>query len=256
MRYNYRMGNAFKAAALACLLLPAAAAAQDYAGRFYTSGPSTGTLFALTYDDGPGATTPALLDLLAEKKAKATFFINGSPSGRNLEALRRACAEGHLAANHTYAHRNYFKLAADPAREKILAAELEPTEKAIEKACGYRPRVMRMPNGYSRDWVMKVARAEGYALVNWTYGSDWTKLSDEEMLAGYLKALKPGAILLFHDGGGKVRERTLRLTRAVLDEAERRGLKAVTLDELLGLKTAKIVKTGVKTGDSISITPK
>ncbi|MDQ7773229.1 MAG: polysaccharide deacetylase family protein [Elusimicrobiales bacterium] len=237
------MANPLKAALL-CLMLPAAAAAQDHAGRFYTSGPSTGTFFALTYDDGPGATTPALLDLLASKKAKATFFINGSPAGRHLETLRRACADGHLAANHTYAHRNYFKLAVDPDREKILAAELEPTEKAIEKACGYRPRLMRMPNGYSRDWVKKVARARGYALANWTYGSDWTKLSDEEMTAGYLKALKPGAILLFHDGGGKVRERTLRLTRAVLDEAEKRGLQPVTLDKLLNIGDAKPVPSG------------
>ncbi|KAF0125945.1 MAG: polysaccharide deacetylase [Elusimicrobia bacterium] len=234
MRYNRSVGKSLKAI-LICLLVPACAGAQDYAGKFYTAGPSTGTFFALTYDDGPGATTPALLDLLASSGAKATFFISGRPSGKNLSALQRACAEGHLAANHTLSHKNYFKLAVDPDKDKILAAELEPTGKAIEKACGYRPRIMRMPNGYSRDWVRKVARAEGYALVNWTYGSDWTKLSDEEMTAGYLKALKPGAILLFHDGGGKVRQRTLRLTRAVLAEAAKRGLEPVTLDRLLNI---------------------
>ncbi|MDT8285934.1 MAG: polysaccharide deacetylase family protein [Elusimicrobiales bacterium] len=219
----------------ACLLVPVSAGAQDYAGKFYTSGPSTGTFFALTYDDGPGATTPALLDLLASSGAKATFFVSGAPAGKRLAVLERACSEGHLAANHTVAHKNYFKLAVDSDREKILAGELEPAGKIIEKACGYRPYIMRMPNGYSRDWVRKVAAAEGYALVNWTYGSDWTKLSDEEIVAGYLKALKPGAILLFHDGGGKVRERTLNLTKAVLAEARKRGLEPVTLDVLLGL---------------------
>lgn len=234
MRYNKSMVPLLKTV-LACLLVPASAGAQDYAGRFYTSGPSTGTFFALTYDDGPGATTPALLDLLSSKGAAATFFVNGRPSGKSLATLERACADGHLAANHTVSHKNYFKLAVDPDKDRILAAELEPTEKAIGKACGYRPYIMRMPNGYSRDWVKKVAKSRGYALVNWTYGSDWTRLSDEEMTAGYLKALKPGAILLFHDGGGKMRERTLRLTEAVLAEAERRGLKAVTLDRLLGL---------------------
>ncbi len=251
MRYNRSMGDKAFGALLACLLLPAAAAAQeDHAGRFYTSGPSTAPIFALTYDDGPGATTAPLLDLLSLRGAKATFFINGRPSAKRLKDLERACADGHLAANHTSSHKNYFKLAVDPDREKLLASELEPTGKAIEKACGYRPYIMRMPNGYSRDWVRKAARENGYVLVNWTYGSDWTKLSDEEMLAGYLKELRPGAILLFHDGGGKVRERTLRLTEAVLAEAEKRGLRAVTLDELLGLPAP--VKA-VKTGDGTSI---
>jgi len=75
--------------------------------------------------------------------------------------------------------------------------------------------------------------------VNWTYGSDWTKISEEKMTAGYLKALEPGAILLLHDGGGKAKEKDLRIVEKVLAEAAKRGLKPVRLDDLLGIRVPK-----------------
>ena len=58
------------------------------------------------------------------------------------------------------------------------------------------------------------------------------------MTAEYVKHVRPGAILLMHDGGGAGREKSLRITEKVLLEARRKGLKAVTLDELLDIKTA------------------
>jgi hypothetical protein len=71
--------------------------------------------------------------------------------------------------------------------------------------------------------------------VNWTYGSDWTRLPEPEMTAAYLNHLKPGVILLMHDGGGKSRAKTLRITEALLKEAAVKGLKPVTLDVLLDI---------------------
>ena len=115
------------------------------------------------------------------------------------------------------------------------ADELEKAAAAIEKAAGVRTTVLRMPNGYDKPWVREVARRLDYTLVNWTYGSDWTKLSEEKMTAEYVKAVKPGAILLLHDGGGKVKEKNLRITEAILREAKKKGLAPVRLDELLGL---------------------
>jgi peptidoglycan/xylan/chitin deacetylase (PgdA/CDA1 family) len=92
-----------------------------------------------------------------------------------------------------------------------------------------------MPNGYDKPWVRQLAGKLGYTLVNWTYGSDWSKTPEDRMTAEYLKAVKPGAILLMHDGGGKVREKDLRIVEAVLAEAKKKGLKPVRLDELLGI---------------------
>ena len=76
----------------------------------------------------------------------------------------------------------------------------------------------------------------GYYTVNWTYGSDWEKTSEEKMTQDYLKALRPGAIILLHDAGGKDRRKTLRITEALLLEAAKRGLRPARLDDLLGLE--------------------
>ncbi len=212
----------------------AAAGIVDHYGQFYAEGPRGAQAFALTYDDGPGAVTEDLVKLLGKYGARAAFFMNGGAVRRHPERAAAAAA-GHIIGNHTDTHANYFQIGKKPDREKFLAAELDRAAASIEKATGKRPRFLRMPNGYDRAWVRKVAAEKRYIIVNWTYGSDWTRSEEAAMTAEYLRALGPGAILLMHDGGGKAREKTLRLTEAVLIEAARRGLKPVGLDELLGI---------------------
>lgn len=188
--------------------------------------------FALTYDDGPGYITEDLLKLLAERKAKATFFMLGSSVRQYPERAKKVLEAGHLIANHTDTHKNWFKIGNSKDREKTLTAEVKKAEEAIVKATGFRPAVLRMPNGYSKPWVKETLKKLGYTSINWSYGSDWTKLPEDKMIAEYRKAVRPGNILLMHDGGGKSREKTLRITAAVLDEAAKQGLDAVRLDEL------------------------
>lgn len=203
-------------------------------GKFYSDGPSGKKEFALTYDDGPGVVTGDLLKLLKENNAKATFFITGYSVRARPEKAGQAAREGHLIANHTDTHINYYALKSEK-KDEILAREIRAAAEAILKASGVKTVFLRMPNGYVRDWVKKVAEREGYVLVNWTYGSDWTNISEEKMLEGYLKHLRPGAILLFHDGGSRKKEKTLRITEKVLAEAKKKGLSPVRVDELLGL---------------------
>lgn len=216
--------------------LPVSAlAAETYAGRFYSDGPSTKKEFALTYDDGPGYITGGLLKLLDKYGAKASFFMTGYSVSKYPDAAREVAAAGHLVGNHTDKHEFYPRVGKSPDREKILGKEIDAGAAAIEKAAGVKTWFMRMPNGYDRDWVRKVAAEKGYVLVNWSYGSDWTGLPEEKMTAEYLKSLKPGVIFLMHDGGGKAREKTLRITEEILKEAARKGLRPVRLDTLLDI---------------------
>lgn len=211
------------------------AAALLCAGPAPAAGPEAGKAraqFALTFDDGPGAVTEELLALLAKHDAKATFFMLGTSVRAKPGVAKKVHDAGHLIANHTDSHKNWFKVGKGGDREQILAAEIRKAEDAIVKATGFKPTVLRMPNGYDRPWVREAAKKLGYRAVNWSYGSDWTKTPEDKMIAEYSKAARAGGVLLLHDGGGRSREKTLRITAAVLAEAARLGLRAVRLDEL------------------------
>ncbi|MBI4352122.1 MAG: polysaccharide deacetylase family protein [Elusimicrobia bacterium] len=223
-------------AALALAAGTCQAAGNPYAGKFFASGDPKKAEFALTFDDGPGFITGDLLILLEKRGVKATFFMLGASARARPGLAGQVREAGHLVANHTDSHKNWFEIGEKADREAVLAAELGKAAASIEKASGVRTTVLRMPNGYDRPWVREAARRLGYTLVNWTYGSDWLKQSDGKLAAEYLKAVRPGAILLLHDGGGKNRARNLPVVEAVLDEAAKKGLKAVRLDDLLGLR--------------------
>ncbi len=211
-------------------------AANPYAGKFFADGDPKKPEFALTFDDGPGYDTEDLLKLLEKHNVKATFFMLGTSARAYPDRVKKVAEAGHLICSHTDSHLFWPRTGKLPDHEAILEKELARASASIEKASGVRPAILRMPNGYDKPWVRKLAGKLGYTLVNWTYGSDWTKLPEEKKLEGYLKALRPGAILLMHDGGGKSREKDLSIIEAVLDAAAKKGLKPVRIDDLLGLR--------------------
>lgn len=200
--------------------------------KFYANGNPKIPSFALTYDDGPGIITDRLLDLLKSYNVKATFFLLGENVKRYPDKVRRIYSEGHLIGNHTYSHKNFFSIDKKPDKFEIFQREVLETEKLITHLGLPKPVYLRMPNGFSKKWVRELAGKMGYTLVNWSYGSDWHKMPEDKMTQEYLKALKPGAILLMHDGG-KDKEKVLRITEEILKEAKKRNLKPVRLDELL-----------------------
>jgi len=219
--------------ALTALAAGPCLAANPYAGKFFASGDPKKMEFALTFDDGPGYITEDLLKLLDKHGVKAAFFMLGSSAQAYPARAKKVAEAGHLVCSHTFSHLLWIKAAKAADHEAVLTKELARTSDAIEKAAGVRPTVLRMPNGYDKPWVRALAGRLGYTLVNWTYGSDWTKLSEEKMTAEYLKALRPGAILLLHDGGGKAKVKNLRIVEAILAEAQKKALTPVRLDALL-----------------------
>lgn len=151
---------------------------------------------ALTFDDGPDIEqTPAILDVLAEKGIRATFFLIGQRSVQHPEITRRIVNEGHSIGNHTWSHPWL------PARSsRCIENELISCQNALADIIGKAPVLMRPPYG-SRDFRMyRVARRLGLTPVLWSHDShDWTGSSSKHILRRLQRA-NDGDIVLCHDG--------------------------------------------------------
>ncbi len=154
---------------------------------------------ALTFDDGPNpAATPVVLDALAERGVKATFFILGRHAERWPDLVARAAAEGHALGNHGYYHRKLHL--RSPA---YVRRDLELGTDAMVKAGAPTPRFFRAPHGFRSPWVTHIARTLGQRTVGWSLGVwDSDRPGVDEIARRTVEGASPGAILLLHDGDG------------------------------------------------------
>jgi len=193
---------------------------------------------ALTFDDGPNpAVTPRLLDVLERYGARGTFFL----IGRHVRACPAIAAEiaarGHTIGNHTDTHPNLLW----QSRRRILD-ELERCDVAIEDATGQRPRIMRPPFGYRQPQVHAAARHAGFGRpVLWSRSArDWTPQQAASVI-WRLRAIRPGDIVLLHDGFhaalGADRQHTVRALEYWLPRWTAQGLACVPVDAV-GLESS------------------
>ena len=159
-------------------------------------GPQDGKRISLTFDDGPtGQFTEQVLDILREHHVPATFFV----CGKNVEAhpnlLRRIVAEGHEVGNHTYSHPYFFFKS-----RRRMAEEIDRTQAIIEKVVGFRPNIFRPPYGARWFGLVPTLLQRSMHLIQWSAtGYDWKK-DAAGITQTALRELKPGAIILLHDG--------------------------------------------------------
>jgi peptidoglycan/xylan/chitin deacetylase (PgdA/CDA1 family) len=199
-------------------------------GRVITAGPRGLPRVALTYDDGPHpAATAALLDLLRHRGVRATFFVVGTRAVAHPDLVRRCVAEGHLLGNHTQRHSNLTNLLHVP----YLRRELEECQGTVAAIAGERPRFYRPPVGLMNPLTCPVASSAGLTPVGWDVRSlDTLPLSAERVARRVLSRVRPGSIVVLHDGGpDPVRARDI--TERILDGLAERGLDPVRLDALL-----------------------
>jgi peptidoglycan/xylan/chitin deacetylase (PgdA/CDA1 family) len=190
-----------------------------------------GPFIALTFDDGPNATlTPKLLDLLAARHLKATFFVVGQNAADHPDILKRAVREGHEIANHSWSHPNLGKMSDDAVRR-----ELQKTDDAIAAAIGKRPTLMRPPYGsitaHQKKWIHEEF---GYRIIIWDVDPlDWKRPGPSVVTARILKETKAGSIVLAHD----IHPPTIEAMPRTFDQLIEKGFKSVTVTELLGMAT-------------------
>lgn len=190
--------------------------------------------FALTFDDGPGPSTPAVLDALKDAGARATFFVLGRQVERHPDVVRRIVAEGHELANHGYDHGILvFRTRA------FVDDQLRRTEAAVRTAVGsdVMTRMFRVPHGFRGPAATQAARRAGYRLAGWSVGVFDSAQPGAGVIANRaVRALTPGGVLLLHDADGwdpsASRTQTAEAIVPICAAARARGLQPVPLGEL------------------------
>lgn len=189
--------------------------------------------FALTFDDGPGPDTPAVLDALDRAQARATFFVLGCKALERPDLVREMAARGHAVGLHGFSHRKLHL--AGPA---ILASELDRGRDAL-RSCGVEPvPFFRAPHGLKGPLLGRALRRRGLRLVGWTRGVWDTERPGVSRIVGRAtRGLEPGEIVLLHDGCGTSgidprRDQTAEAVPGIVRAARDAGLEPVTVAEM------------------------
>ncbi|GAB2928806.1 polysaccharide deacetylase family protein [Nonomuraea fastidiosa] len=186
---------------------------------------------ALTFDDGPDEHTPEIIDVLAEQRVRATFFVVGSQVEARPQDARALVAAGHQLANHTYNHRRMVFVS--PA---TVASEIERTDAAIRRA-GQRGEILFRPPTGKKLLVLPLYLAGNQRrTVMWDVEPDSGKTpTATEIVTAVRKETKPGSIILLHPwyaGGRNTREAIKGLITGLRED----GYRFVTVSELLALR--------------------
>ena len=191
--------------------------------RTYTHFISQRPAVWLTIDDGPDEhDTPRILDLLDRHDARATFFVIGERAARHPNLLRDIVDRGHTIGHHTHTHPTGSFWCASPWR---LAAELDSTITTLGQS-NIQTTWFRAPVGIKHLLLEHALTARGLRCIGWSARSgDCHTSAPERIVATLRDKLKPGAILLLHEGPSvqpTVRVHGLGL---LLNELAARGLR-------------------------------
>ena len=180
---------------------------------------------ALTFDDGPHYKyTSLLLDGLKERNVKATFFVLGCNVEKNYSLLKRMADEGHLIGNHTYSHKNLYRL-----KETKIKEEIDKTNQIIEAITGKMPKYFRPSYGNYNGKILKVANMEA---ILWNVDSlDWKIKNSKRITYRVINKVNDGSIILMHD----IYKSSVNAALLIIDKLQQEGYKFVTVEELLNM---------------------
>ncbi|MBP6600345.1 MAG: polysaccharide deacetylase family protein [Verrucomicrobiales bacterium] len=195
----------------------------------YTRVKTSRKVIAITFDDGPHPeNTPRLLDMLKERKIKATFYVVGDMVKYSPQLLRRMVAEGHEIGNHTVSHGTLSRMSNDS-----LIKELKTAHEQILHETGVAPRTMRPPGGaIKKDQKALMMEELGYPTILWSVDPlDWKRPGPAVVTSRLLNGASPGGILLVHD----LHKPTVDAMPSTLDQLLAQGYEFVTISELIEL---------------------
>ena len=187
--------------------------------------PTREPVLSLTFDDGPDpAWTPIVLRRLARLDARATFFVIAPLAQAHRGLVRSMRGEGHAVELHCWTHERHSR-----SPRRVVEDELDRSLSALA-TMDVTPTRWRTPWGDHAPWTEQVAATRALTLTGWSADTrDWRGDSAEQMLDAIRDDLRPGGVVLMHDGIGPGARRadclqTLRLLTPLCRLARERGL--------------------------------
>jgi peptidoglycan/xylan/chitin deacetylase (PgdA/CDA1 family)/sulfur carrier protein ThiS len=190
--------------------------------------PAGTPIVALTFDDGPWpGQTERILEILRRDGVPATFFMVGGRVRLAPDLARTVLEQGHLVGNHTQSH-----LLLGHATPEQVTAQMVNGAATLRAILGIESRWFRAPGGALTPLVRTEAALLGERIAGWTVDpNDWRRPPADVIVARVVGAVRPGAVVLMHDGGGD-RSATIAALPRVIEQLRVRGYRFVTLDGL------------------------
>lgn len=186
-------------------------------------------LVALTFDDGPNATTTVkVLDVLKENDAVATFFLCGKDiDATTREVMKRAVAQGCELENHSRSHSHMSEMTADKMR-----MEVNFTSHVIRQVSGRMPQFFRAPYLDINDLMYETI---GLTFIGGFNVEDWNpQVTAADRSREVLARVKDGDIILLHDFEGN--DATAEALKTIIPGLKEKGYKLVTVSQLFKQK--------------------
>jgi peptidoglycan/xylan/chitin deacetylase (PgdA/CDA1 family) len=185
-------------------------------------------LVALTFDDGPSPYTDRLIAELQRLGVPATFFVVGYQLPTFAPQLQHEVAAGMTVGDHTLDHPNLTQLSPADQQHQIAGDAAE-----IRSYGAPYPRLFRPPYGsYDQTTHALLARRRMLSVL-WSVDSeDYTKPGVDAIVGNVVGAVRPGSIVLMHDGGGD-RSETLAAVPRIVAQLRRQGYGFVSVPHLL-----------------------
>lgn len=192
---------------------------------------------ALTFDDGPViGGTEEVLDALGDHNVPGTFFFIGANIWLHPDIVRRAYEAGHAIGAHSMNHSRLDTVSFNDT------AHIDDCVRALETVVGRRAALYRPPWGWMTPWEARRLRQRGLAIIRWDVETpDWKVPcpSGDTIAAWTLPLVRPGTIIVFHDGMTHAerheKPETALAVRLLIPALRAQGYDFATIPELLGI---------------------
>ena len=178
-------------------------------------------LVALTYDDGPAASTESILDTLEAYNAKATFFVVGTQAEYYSDLLAREHALGMEIGNHTYNHETLSLIDTEDMLHTI-----EKNQDLVEDQIGFTMELLRPTGGGMSDAMLENITMP---MMLWDVDTlDWETRDPDATYQEVMNNVRDGSVVLMHDLFSTAAE----ATKMIVPTLQSMGYRFVTLSEL------------------------